>query len=94
MSSLGARWNGLNAPARRRLVLELRDGIRYRSPDGRALAVAGRRERIGARCALYSRPVSVALEQEVCRAPDVDLSHHAGQICARAIYKGLKPSVG
>ena len=71
--------------AKRYVVSRLLDRGRNLAPRRRAIVIAGGRELVGARGALFESFPAVALEHQIGGAPDIDLGYHAGklQACGR-----------
>jgi hypothetical protein len=67
----------------RRVVSELLDGGDNPAPGGGAVVITLSREFVGARRGFRERLLAVALEHELCRAPNVDLGYHGQRVRSR-----------
>ena len=66
--------------AKRGLVHELLDGGHDPAPGSRAVVIAGERQFVSASRALLECVVTIALEYELRRPPNVDLGYQSGRL--------------
>jgi hypothetical protein len=76
--------------AGRGLVLELSDGRHDPAPGYRAVIFAGERELVSPRGAFLERLVTLALEHQLRRSPDVDFGDHREKVLVAVPGKGRR----